>query len=252
MARTRYLPTKLQAAWERGGGMGQSEPLKMLAATSLSNPAFTNYFDHFVGQSAGTWPASGNWGYPATVGTGTEVIGIKASSPSGQLSVATGVNSSDSAYQAFGLHWRGTEGAYFICKFQVDRITTAKFEVGLTDSITVNGAINAKVTPTFNATDCATFIFDTSDTTTTSFITANAGVVGANNVGPAPVAATDMVVEIKLEGGFATCYLNGQQVGSGGAITSTTLLTPYVGVTARSAAALTMLVDYMGCFGPST
>ncbi len=249
MPQTRFLPSKLQAAWARGGGMGQPEALKMLTSVIIGNPTFVNYYDDFVGQSAGTWPASANWGYPATVGTGTEVIGIAANNVGGALSVATGVNSADSAYQAVGRHWRGTEGAYFICKLQIDRITTAKFECGLTDSITVNGAINAKATPTFNATDAACFVFDTTDDTLIDFMTVNAGVVGANVDGPAPVAATDIVFEIKLEGGFASGYINGQYIG-GGAITSTAVLTPYVGVTAKSAAALTMLVDYMGCFGP--
>jgi len=234
---------------KRIGTHGNAE--KSLFAASMANPAYAVYWDDFLGQTAGTWPASANWGYPATVGTGSEVIGIKASSIGGQLSIASGASTSDSAYQSVGLHWNGTNNFYYIAKFQIDVITNLKFEAGMVDSITTNGAVNAKATPTFNMTTGAVVIFDTSDDTNVSFITAAGGVVGANADSTAVTfaAATDFVVEIVGVGGFATGYINGNSIG-GGAITAATLLTPYIGVTTRNAAAKTMLVDYMGAIGP--
>src|SRR5438105_1604432 len=96
------------------------------------NPAMVAYWDDFLGSDASTWPASANWMYPATVGTGTEVIGITAGL-GGTLTMTTGGTNGNGAYQMFGLNWRGTEGVYGIWRVQLDAITTAKFEVGFTD-----------------------------------------------------------------------------------------------------------------------
>lgn len=244
-----YLPRRYDRAFKKIGSHGSAE--HALHAFSLSNPTYCNYFDHFMGQSAGTWPASANWGYPATVGTGTEVIGIKAGSKGGQLSIATGSSQDDSAYQSVGLHWTGTDGFYFIAKFQIDVITTLKFEAGMVDSITTNGAVATKATPTFNMTTGAVVCFDTTDDTNITFITAAGGVVGANaDSAIALAAATNFIVEVVGVGGVASGYINGNYIG-GGAITAATALTPYIGVTTRTTAVKTMLVDYMGCTGPS-
>ena len=246
-----FLPRRLDQAFKRMGARSAAD--RSLFAASLSNPAYTAYFDDFIGQTAGTWPASANWGYPATVGTNTEVIGIKAGAVGGQLSIATAGASNDSAYQAVGLHWNGTRNFYYIAKFQIDIITTLKFEAGMVDSITTNGAVNAKATPTFNMTTGAVVIFDTSDDTNISFITAHGGTVGANvdHAQVSLVAATDIIVEIVGSGGTATGYVNGIPFpGGGGAITAATALTPYIGITTRSAEVKTMLVDYMGAIGP--
>lgn len=243
-----YLPRRFDKVFRRYGTNSPSE--RALAAFSVSNPEYASYFDHFLAQTAGTWPASTNWGYPATVGTGTEVIGIKAGAVGGQLSIATGGTSGNSAYQSVGLHWNGTNGFYYIAKFQIDIITTLKFEAGMVDSITTNGAVNAKATPTFNMTTGAVVIFDTADDTNISFITAAGGVVGANaDSAIAMAAATNFIVEIVGVGGVASGYINGNYIG-GGAITAATALTPYIGITTNSAEVKTMLVDYMGAIGP--
>lgn len=243
-----FLPRRLDQAFKRAGPHGSAE--KSLFAASIANPAYCVYWDDFIGQTAGTWPASANWGYPATVGTGSEVIGIKAGAVGGQLSIATGGTNGNSAYQSVGLHWNGASGFYYIAKFQIDTITNCKFEAGMVDAITTDGAVNAKSTPTFNMTTGAVVIFDTSDDTNISFITAAAGVVGANaDSAIAFAATTDFIVEIVGVGDSASGYVNGNYIG-GGAITGATALTPYIGVTTRTGSARTMLVDYMGAIGP--
>lgn len=244
-----FLPQRLDQAFRKAAFGAGATNLKTLMAASIANPAYVVYFDDFIGQSAGTWPASGNWGYPATVGTNTEVIGIKANAVGGALAITTAATSGDSAYQYVGRHWSGTKGFYFIAKFNMTAITTAKFEIGMGDSVTRDNAIATKATPTFNATDGAWFVLDTTDDTNVTFITAASGVVGANADWAGLVAGTDIVVEIVGAGAQATGFINGQKIGSG-AITASTAYTPGAGVVTRTGSTRTMDLDYMGCIGP--
>ena len=246
----RFLPRNLRGAWGRLASGAGADNIKNLLALA-GNPDYPSYWDDFIGQTAGTWPASANWGYPATNGTGTEVIGITATTFGGALTLTTGANASDSALQKFGRHWRGTEGIYYIAKFNLDAITTAKFEVGLADAITGDtGMVATKATPTHTGTDYAVFAFDTTDDTNVTFITAAAGATGANaDWSGTLVAGTDIVVEIVVRGAFASGYVNGQYVG-GGAMTAATLLTPHLMVLTRTTATRSLVVDYQGCIGP--
>ena len=245
MPRVKFLPRRLDMAMSR---LARSENIKDLLVHTV-NPAYTVWADDFVGSPTGTWPANANWMYPATVGTGTEVIGITAAL-GGTLTCTTGGTSGNGAYQYVGRNWRGTDGIYFIARVKIDDITTSKFEVGLTDSITNEGAIATKATPTFTASDCAVFVRDTSDDTNLTFITAAGGTVGANADATFTVASdTYMTLEIVVQGGFASGYVNGALVGSG-AVTATTTLTPGFGATTRAAATRTLTVDYGVCVGP--
>jgi len=244
-----FLPQRLDKAFSKTS-FSAGTNLKTLMAASIANPAYVVYFDDFLGQTAGTWPASANWGYPATVGTNTEVIGITANTIGGALTLTTAGTSGDSAFQSVGRHWNGTKGFYSIFKANATTITTAKFEIGMVDSVTTNEAIATKATPTFNMTTGAVFCFDTNDDTKVTFITAAGGVVGANaDWSGTLVAGTDLVFEIVGAGAVATGYINGQKVGDG-AITAATALTPYFGALTRTAATRALVVDYAGCIGP--
>lgn len=250
MPLTRFLPRRLDKAFQRGE-FSDGTNNKSLFAASLSNPEYVVYFDDFLGQTAGTWPASANWGYPATVGTNTEVIGIAANNVGGALTCTTAGTSGDSAYQYVGRHWNATNGFYFICRFKIDRITNAKFEVGMGDSVTRDSAIATKATPTFNASDGAWFVFDTTANTNVTFITAKAGVVGSNADSTITLAAdTYITVEIVGAGGQVRGYVNGVEAGGTGDITGATALTPGFGCLTRTASTSTLTVDYAGCIGP--
>ena len=244
MAAVRFLPRLLNAHGKFAG----PEHLRSLL-TLPGNPEYISFWDDFLGTGAGTWPASQHWSYPATIGTGTEVIAVVTAAIGGVLTMTTGGNSGDGAYQALGLHWRGTEGIYFIARAKLTAATTAKFEIGLSDSITGEGVVATKATPTFTGTDGAVFVYDTVDDTNVTFITANGGVVGAN-VDKGGLTLTDYhVFEVVVQGGFASGYIDGRYIG-GGAISTTAPLTPLVGVTTRVAATRTLSVDYIGCIGP--
>lgn len=242
-----YLPRRLDQAWSRaafGGGSG----LKALVSSIPGNPAYSNWFDDYLGDVIADQ-------YQADVGTGTQVIAVTNTLRNGQLVLTTGGTSGNSSGQAFAYAWRGTEGIYYHARAKLDTLTTAGFTIGLTDSggNVDTGPIATKATPTFNATDCAVFAYDTNDDTNVTFITANAGVVGANadistaNAGLA--AATWFTVEIVVKGGFASGWFNGQYVG-GGAITSTAALGPMAWVMTRTTGTRALNVDYQGVVSP--
>lgn len=245
MSNIDFLPRRLDRAFDR---LAFPEAAKALFAMQQGNPAYVNFWDDFVGDSAGTWPASSNWGYPATAGTGTEVIAIPAAE-NGTLTLTTGANANDSAGQGVGLHWKGDNGIYFICRFKIDSVSSSKFEVGLTDALNDDtGAVNNKATPTFTATDCAVMVFDTADNTLISFVT-NGGPVDGDTDTIAAAADTYYIVEVVVQDDQASGYLNGKLVGSGN-IEGGNLLTPWVYVETNTTATKTLTVDYIGCVGP--
>lgn len=215
----------------------------------MFNPYYITYFDDFLGTGAGTWPASQNWSYPATVGTGTESISVTTAALGGLLKVTTGGTTDNSASQAVGLHWRGTEGWYWICRAAMVSNASAKMEIGMIDSITTDQNVATKATPTFNSTDGACFIFDTNEDTNLTFITNNAGVVGANVDAIFTMDTAQHIYEMVGRAGTVSAYVDGRWVGSG-AITSTAPLSPYVCSVTRTGSAKTVNADYLGCVGP--
>lgn len=246
----RFLPRNLRGAWSRLASGAGADNVKNLLALA-GNPDYISYWDDFIGQSAGTWPASANWGYPATNGTGTEVIAIGTSAFGGTLTLTTGASSADTAVQKVSRSWRGTEGIYYISKFNLADVSNSKFEVGLADAITGDtGMVATKATPTHTGTDYAVFCFDTTDDTNVTFISAAAGATGANADWSGTLSAgVDIIAEIVVRGAFVSGYINGQYVG-GGAITATTLLTPHLMVKTNTTATRLLTVDYQGCIGP--
>src|SRR3990167_11009525 len=79
-----FLPRKLYNAFSRAGF--PSEPIKGLIALQ-GNPEYAAFFDHHLGTRSGTWPAGTP--YAATVGTGTEVIGL-TQAVGGVMTLTTG------------------------------------------------------------------------------------------------------------------------------------------------------------------
>src|SRR5512146_2469517 len=240
MASLKFMPRKLQTAFSR---LAMPEAAKAIL-TLVDNPEYCVWTDDFIGDALDAR-------YASSVGSGTEVVGITAAS-NGILTVATQGNSAgDSAGVGLGLHWKGDLGVYFVAYVKVSSGTSSKFEIGLTDSAADDGAIDVKATPTFTATDCALFVYDVTDDTNVTFITAQAGAVGANVDSTFTlVNDTFFWVEIVVQDGQASGYINGQYVG-GGAITSTAPLTPWFYAGAVGAAtAVTTTCDWFGIIGP--
>ena len=244
-----FLPRKLFNAFSR---MGEQEPLKGLLAL-LGNPEYCSFWDDHIGTRTGTWPAGTP--YASTIGTGTEVIGL-TSGLNGTMTLTTGNGGSDTAGQGLGLNWNGDSGFYFIARCKMGRITSSKFEIGMTDAVNDDGAVAVKGTPTFTADDCALFVFDTTDDTNVTFVS-NGGTTDANaDAGLTLVADTYFVVEIVGRGPTDTTgdnvvgFLNGVQVGSGN-INGANRLTPWAYVEDLATSTATVFtVDYWGCIGP--
>lgn len=246
MADTNFLPSRLDKAFSR---LAFPEAAKALMAMQQGNPAYVSFWDDFVGTRTGTWPAGTD--YAATVGVNTEVIGITQAF-GGTMTVTTAAADGDTAGQGLGLNWKGDAGVYFIARVKLSRITLGKLEIGLTDAVNDDGAIDVKATPTFTATDVAVFCFDRTDDANLTFITAKNGTVGANADWSGTFAAdTYVTVEIRVQNDMASGYVNGQLVGAG-QIEGGSTLTPWVycETLTGASAAITATVDYWGAVGP--
>ena len=182
----------------------------------------------------------------------------------GTMTLTTGSAGSDTAGQGLGLNWSGDRGFYFIARAKLaTRITGVKFEIGMTDAVNDDGAVLLKATPTFTATDCALFVFDTTDDGEVTFVS-NGGTTDANQDADGTNGAVDFdivndtyfVVEIVCKGPTDATgdnvagYINGQYVGSGN-IDGASPLTPWAYVEdLATSAATTFTVDYWGVIGP--
>ena len=250
MPSTDFLPRRLYNAFARGGFA--SEPLKGLLALH-GNPEYVSFWDDFLGTRGGTWPASTP--YAAVVGTGVPVVGI-TQAINGTMTLTTGANANDSAGQGLGLNWSGDDGFYFIARCKLDTITSAKFEIGMTDAVGDDGAVTTKATPAFTATDCGLFVFDTTEDGEVTFVS-NGGTTDANADATDfdIVADTYFVVEVVCKGPTDTTgdnaagYINGQLIGTGN-INGASPLTIWAYCLTRTTATRTFTVDYWGCVGP--
>jgi hypothetical protein len=246
-----FLPRSLYKAFDQVAWHGDA--LKGLIALQ-GNPSMVSVFDDFTGTRSGTWPAGTP--YAATVGTGTEVIGI-TQAVGGTMTLTTGTGGSDTAGQGYGLNWSGDRGFYFVARAKVSTITNSKIEIGMTDAVTDDGAVDTKSTPTFNATDCGLFVMDRTEDAELTFVS-NGGASDANaDLTSFDIAADQyFVVEVvgsgptDTTGDIVTGFINGQQVGSGN-LGGDAPLTPwfYIQDLAQSAAII-LTVDYWGCVGP--
>jgi len=241
MGDTSFLPRKIQTAFSRAA---VPESVKALL-TLVGNPEYNSWWDDFHGDGLDAR-------YAATVGTGTEVIGVTAA-VNGTMTLTTGASASDSAGQALGLHWNGDNGVYFAAKLRVSSVATMKFEIGLTDDAgstdEATGAVNDKALETFAATDCAVFVFDTNDDTALTF-RSNGGTTDGNADSVyTVVGGTDFIVEILVSGNSAAGYVNGQHVGNGN-IEGGNALTPWAFIMTRTTATRTMTVDWWLTIGP--
>jgi hypothetical protein len=232
----KYLPRRIDRVFSRMAFDG-AEPQKAMMV--LDTPAYHSLFDHFLGGAVNTI-------YPAVGGTGTPARAINSAANKSQLKLTTTTTSADSATQALALVFTGTQGAYAACKLQVDTVANSKIEFGFSDALTqAGGVINVKATPTANATEGAVFCRDTTANTNLDFMTVTGGT--PTNTGTSAVAmadATDVTLEVVLQNGKASGYVNGQLVGSG-AVATGTALTPWLCVKTRTTTARNLFVEWL-------
>lgn len=234
------FPRRLPRAMRRFASSDGNEHLKTLL--TANNPYYQTLYDDFVGAAVNTskWAAVG--------GTGTPARAINSAANVSQMKLTTTTASADSCIQASALQWNG-KGTYFFATLQLDVITTAKFEVGLSDSLTAQGMVNVKATPTANGTNFAVFCLDTTANANVDFMTGNAGTPANNGTwGGTFAAATNINVEVVVENGHAKGYINGQLVGSG-PIATTAALTPWFYLKTLTTAARNLSVEAVACVG---
>lgn len=200
--------------------------------------------------------------------------GSSAASPVVQAGTLNGIarfvtgtsgNSTASSELALGLTFRGDQSAVVVACLKVSSISAVKIEVGFTDALADAGAVATKATPTFNADDCAVWIFDTVDN-------ANWEGVAANNkdtspattleAGISPVADTYEWLMVELhefdESNNVTSITWRRFTQAGGQTFSgitqsagpnaNVLLTPWIYVQAHDGTSKNLDVDYFGAW----
>lgn len=244
MASTDFLPSNIDAAWDRLVAPGAMKSFLSL----VSNPAMCSFFDDFVGDAV-------NAIHPANGGTGTQVVGITAA-PNGTLTITTqGNQATDSGIQSIcDLNWNGDLGFYMAARAKVSTLTDIKFSLGMSDAQADTGPINSKGSATFHASDLAAFSFDTADDTNLTLQT-NGGSTDLNTDITAFTIAADTyaVFEIKAQDNNVSFYVNGKYVGGGTEIIEGGVaMQPYFYAEQNDTAAVTMTVDWVFITGPRT
>jgi hypothetical protein len=200
--------------------------------------------------------------YITTVDTGGTIL---PSGVDGQLKLLTDTTDNDTTQLATGLNWEVQNGQLiFEARVQIDVITTAGIFLGLSDATTETSPnmpfTLATTTFTSTATTAIGFIFDIDATTDNwhyNWVDDDADssvAIATLNMGVAPVAATWETFRIVLTDqgsgnqAAAEFYRNGDLVAKHtSTIDRDALLTPYVGVSNRGAAAHILSLDYLFC-----
>jgi len=128
------------------------------------------------------------------------VAEIRASDGAGAANEYCGVSLPELAFQ-------GDNYCAIAARFYLDAITTVKVEVGFTDVTTDAGAVNAKATPTFTATNFCGWVLDTNDNEYWEGMGVKAG-TGATTLEAAisPTASTYEWLIVVIEGDNAYFY----------------------------------------------
>ena len=191
-------------------------------------------------------------------GTGAVAAAISTGVVNGAILLDAGSDDAGRSDLSIGLHYRGDQNATIWVRMSLNTLASSKFEVGFTDVIsgTDAGAVNAKATPTWTATDAVVLCRDTTDDTSVTLLGVAAGTVSAvEDLDPVIAAATYYYYGVTLRDGAAKGFI--LDAGGGvldetawitGAVTATVLLTPWVFVQNRSAAQRTLTVDYMTAY----
>ncbi|KKN75595.1 hypothetical protein LCGC14_0378330 [marine sediment metagenome] len=227
--------------------------------------------DEFMGDTLNTfkWGVSNGTGNAAAdpVIPGTLVVNGVCDFVTGDAGGSTA-----SSELTGGLTFRGDHGAVIVACLTVDIVTGVKIEFGFTDALADPGAVATKATPSFNATDCALWVFDTDDSGTGwEGLAANNGTTNPmTTLTPStgaisPVAATYewlMIELIENDDGNSQCAVEyslftadgrrifnevAGQVDDQGP-NSNVLLTPWLYVEDRNGNSKTMSVDYFGAY----
>lgn len=192
------------------------------------------------------------WGVVADTGgtvlTGT--VGCKY----GAATLTTDGTDDDTINLAHELNWTAAQGLTFEARLKVDVITTLGLFIGLSDAKTETSPalpITRQTTVSVKtATNAVGFVFDTDSTADVLF---GSGVkadvlIADQGASAALVAATYVTLRIEISAaGAASFFVDGVQIGAttANAVTTTTLLCPFIGMANRGSAAHVMTLDYV-------
>lgn len=193
--------------------------------------------------------------YPAAKTNGTSAaVTFAEHNANGYLSLVSGTDDNGYAGQGLGLQFTGDRGV--LGEFIVttpSAVTGFKMEVGFSDADDDAGAVNAKATPTFTASDCAVFCVDTEDDANIAFISVGSGGLGtlATQDIVAIAASTTYRFAVRIEGNSVSAYINGSQVAQGN-IEGGSALTPWVFCQCRAGtASRTLILNKWRCIQPA-
>lgn len=221
--------------------------------------------DDFVGASLFGGEAAEGDGtlltrYQSTAsGAGSAAATIQTGTVNGVVRLGPGTANAGRSDLSLGLHFRGDQYAVCWWRFTTpSAITSWKFELGFTDVVsgTDAGAVNAKATPTFNATDAVVFVRDTDDDTNLTLVGVKNGTAAtAIDLSTALATSTYYWVGIALVDDRARGYLldaNGRLLEETtwmeDAVTETVLLTPWAFCQNRSANARNLDIDVLDVY----
>ena len=232
----------------RLGTRAERDFLETLAITTHHGPRATRG-DDFCGDTLdGLYQSTASGANSVAAAISTGVV-------NGAILLDAGDANAGRSDLSWGLHYQSQLNAVYIARFSMSSLTTRKFEVGFTDTIsgTDAGAVNVKATPTWTADNAVVLVFDTNDDSRLTL----AGVkstVGATAVdfSLTLAAATYYYFGVALNGdsdsamGFVLdangAFLESQTISS--PVTVTTLLTPWLFVQNRAGTAGSMTVDW--------
>ena len=190
-------------------------------------------------------------------GTAATVVG-KAG---GVGTLVTGTSSGNRAQFTAGLNHKAEDGSLiFVARvMNLTAITNRALFLGFTDTVAQENPIEVSgTTITSSASDAVGFMFDTAATTDVWYVQGvkadtdtplTAASVNGGNVVPTAGTYQEFRIEVSTDGD-ATFYIDGEMCGFvANCVTPTVLLTPIVLVEARTTAAQTVYVDYLGWEG---
>lgn len=205
-------------------------------------------FEDFLGTAV---LATNEWVWSAINGSTVTQSGVA----NGAARLTTGAADDDDQDLAGGLVWKAANSCGIEIRLSATDVTAAAFCIGFSSAV---GAAADHVaidftgnTLTAGVSDAVCFVLDPDKTVgpTHVWLTSAKASTGGTPVdtGLAPVAATYYVYRLQLDtAGNVTAYINGVQVGSlSAAVTTTTMLCPYVGGLNREIAANTWNADYI-------
>lgn len=203
-------------------------------------------------------------GYQSTAsGTGAAAAAINTGLVNGEVRLDPGSADAGRSDLSLGLHYRGDRYPVVWFRFTTPAVITSwKFEFGFTDVVsgTDAGAVNAKATPTFNATDAVVLVRDTNDDTNLTLVgVLNGTAATAYDFTTVLAVSTAYYVGVALRDNRAKGFLlnadgkliETQPTGRAwmeSAVTATVLLTPWAFNQNRSASQRLLDIDYVRAY----